>query len=394
MYLTYGITPYLLSGPGSASSIVTDYPTSNKQLVPKSNNGGSTPTPGDILAMSYGHTAIVSMVSIDQNGSGKITVLEQNGSEDSTGTRDITVANRIVGDSVSAWLHDPLGGRYPANLFQIENAGSGWVPYNLTPMLGDQQIVNKPGVVWEPSSSPYVYAADKLGALRKFTPCSGGWCNTKLTGDGGFSGGMVATPTPNNHTLFAPSADGALLQIETAGSGIAIYNISSMLGNIKIMGAPGVIWNNGFNVFAVDTNGALKQFAPCPTGGWCQYTLSPDGWYKGGVSAFMNGSAIEIVARSTGNHLYQIEKASPSWTTFDITNAANVVTITGTPGAYWANGMLNAYAADWDGTMRQFTLCPSLTSWCSYSLTGDHAMGDGATALLRNGVPELFSASY
>lgn len=338
------------------------------------------------------HVAYVEHVSQDKE---TITISEDNAPiYNSFRWRTITK----TGDWPDKFLHitdDPLGGRYPANLFQIENAGSGWIPYNhLTPYIGDQQIVNKPGVVWEPSSSPYVYAADKFGALRRFTSCSGGWCNTKLTLDGGFSGGMVATPTPNNHTLFAPSADGALLQVETAGSGVAIYNISSVLGNIKVVGAPGVIWNNGFNVFAVDTNGALKQFAPCPTGGWCQYTLSPNNTYKGGVSAFMNGPNIEIVARSTGNHLYQIEKASPSWTTFDITNAASAVTITGTPGAYWANGMLNAYAADWDGTMRQFTLCPNLTSWCSYSLTGNHAMGDGVTALLRNGVPELFSASY
>jgi hypothetical protein len=106
---------------------------------------------------------------------------------------------------------------------------------------------------------------------------------------------------------------------------------------------------------------------------------------------------VVLVALSTWsyNSTKQTTKTNTApTTTFDITNAASVVTITGTPGAYWANGTLNAYAADWDGTMRQFTLCPNLTSWCSYSLTGNHATGDGMTALLRNGVPELFSASY
>lgn len=110
MYLVYQISPYTLAS-GYAKNIVSSY--SGSRLDKKSNNGSELPTPGDILAMNgtesniYGHTAIVTDVSVNSSGTGTIKILEQNGVANSNGSRSISVTGKVVGDNVIGWLHDP-----------------------------------------------------------------------------------------------------------------------------------------------------------------------------------------------------------------------------------------------------------------------------------------------
>jgi hypothetical protein len=70
------------------------------------------PSPGDILSFAgstnhpvYGHTAVVTAVSVDANGNGTVTYMQQNAS--SNGWGSVTVSGKTLGDSISGWLHQP-----------------------------------------------------------------------------------------------------------------------------------------------------------------------------------------------------------------------------------------------------------------------------------------------
>lgn len=75
MYLAYGVAPYQANG----KDVVWSY--SGTRLTKVSNNGTSLPTPGDILSHDYGnpfgHTSVVSAVSVNSSGTGTVTIMEQ-----------------------------------------------------------------------------------------------------------------------------------------------------------------------------------------------------------------------------------------------------------------------------------------------------------------------------
>jgi hypothetical protein len=109
LYQQWGIAPWA----GSANTI-KDAPPSSMVFYP--NNGTHGMVPGDILTedgstpSSSGHAVIITAVSLDGNGSGTITILEQNSS--SGGSRSLSVVNGILlpdewtwGSPVQGWLH-------------------------------------------------------------------------------------------------------------------------------------------------------------------------------------------------------------------------------------------------------------------------------------------------
>ena len=127
MYLVFGIAPYSANG----DTVVSNY--NGNVLTQVSNNGTSLPSPGDILSWvgtnenPDGHTAIVTAVNV-ANGSGTITILQQNASADGWGTvsvSDNVLTTQIFGGSVTGWLHNP-------------NAGSG--------LLGEHPLIAEQGV--------------------------------------------------------------------------------------------------------------------------------------------------------------------------------------------------------------------------------------------------------
>ena len=85
MYLVFGIAPYSANG----DTVVSNYNGNVLTQVP--NNGTSLPSPGDILSWAGtdenpdGHTAIVTAENV-ANGSGTITIMQQNASADGRGT--------------------------------------------------------------------------------------------------------------------------------------------------------------------------------------------------------------------------------------------------------------------------------------------------------------------
>ena len=116
MYLVFGIAPYSANG----DTVVSDY--NGNVLTQVSNTGTSLPSPGDILSWAGtnenpdGHTAIVTAVNV-ANGSGTITIMQQNASADGWGTVSVSedvLTTQIFGGSVTGWLHNPNAGSVSA----------------------------------------------------------------------------------------------------------------------------------------------------------------------------------------------------------------------------------------------------------------------------------------
>ena len=110
MYLAYGIAPY--NSPGGRD-VVANY--TGNALIKVNNSGASLPTPGDILSFAastnhpkLGHTAVVTSVSVNANGSGSVATMEQNASAKGSGS--VVVSAKKLGDGVTGWLHNPNSG--------------------------------------------------------------------------------------------------------------------------------------------------------------------------------------------------------------------------------------------------------------------------------------------
>lgn len=288
------------------------------------------------------------------------------------------------------------GTSQPGNLLQIENPGNGWSAYNLSAIAGNMQIKGKPAALWT-AGGPNVFAADSNGALRQFTLCPNGssWCTYKITGDNALAGGVEVIQNPaGNIEVFGPSTDGSLLQIEFAGGGWSVYNLTSAAGGIRIKGAPGAYWDaGGPNILTTDSNGALRQFTLCPTGGWCSYQITANNVFAGGVNMVKTATAIEAFATSTGNHLYQIENTGASWAVYDVTNFAGGVEVKGEPGILWGTGGPNVFISDTTGRLRQFNLCATGGGWCTYPITGPNALAGGVDVLHNGSAIEIFAVS-
>lgn len=148
MYLVYGIAPY--DAPGG-KDVVGNY--SGTALTPVNNDGTSAnpklPSPGDIISVGaapinpttgkspnpYGHTAVVTNVSVDASGNGTLTDMQQNATSNGVGTLTIgggKITGTVLGGSVTGWLHNPSASPPPPPP----------VPTNITALIDDG------GAVW------------------------------------------------------------------------------------------------------------------------------------------------------------------------------------------------------------------------------------------------------
>jgi hypothetical protein len=111
MYLAYGILPYS----GNGKDVVWNYTpksTDKVQLIKISNDTKNKfPQAGDVLSYgttsTYGHTSVVTGSSVDSNGNGTVSVIQQNVSSPSNGIGTLTVTNWHVASNmiVTGWLH-------------------------------------------------------------------------------------------------------------------------------------------------------------------------------------------------------------------------------------------------------------------------------------------------
>lgn len=117
MYLAWHVNPY----PANGWDVVVDYasykatynPNGPRLIVVDNGTIGAVPQPGDVISVApsqqnpYGHTAVVTANSVDAQGSGTITVIQQNGGPGNDGWASYPVTDWVVGDGVSGWLHNP-----------------------------------------------------------------------------------------------------------------------------------------------------------------------------------------------------------------------------------------------------------------------------------------------
>jgi CHAP domain len=104
MFLAYGVVPYN----GNGDQVVDNYrPEYGGNLAKVSNNGsGQLPSPGDVLSFVSVHTAIVTGVTVDDQGNGTVEILEQNAPGDGRATLAVT-KGKIA--RVKNWLHHRTG---------------------------------------------------------------------------------------------------------------------------------------------------------------------------------------------------------------------------------------------------------------------------------------------
>ena len=143
LYQEWGIAPWA----GNANQIKNDYPTSSMIFY---TNGTHSIVPGDILTEngsaqnSNGHTAVITAVNLDGNGTGTISILEQNSSP--SGSRSLNVTNwtvgpdaYIYGQTIQGWLHalanQSGGGGNPPSAFGKSAPANGAKAQSLSPTL-------------------------------------------------------------------------------------------------------------------------------------------------------------------------------------------------------------------------------------------------------------------
>ena len=107
MYLDWGTPPY----PGNGKDMVSNFAVYNSSSIIKEvyNSPGCclVPEPGDVLSYcstcSAGHTSVVLSTSVDGNGNGSITVMEENGTHN--GLETLTVSNYEVLNTSAGWVY-------------------------------------------------------------------------------------------------------------------------------------------------------------------------------------------------------------------------------------------------------------------------------------------------
>jgi hypothetical protein len=237
MYLVYGVVPY--SAPGG-KDVVNNYP--GTYLSKVTNNGVSVPSPGDILSMDYGgtsfgHTAVVTAVSVNGSGTGTVTTMQQNVASNN-GWGSISVTNKVLAGSVTGWLHAPgtltptdgatLGVASHANgeqdVFWKGSNGNlyeafysaGWHgPYN----LGMGPLGSPPTVAVVPSTgAQYVFWKGGDGYLYQTYWNGSAWVGPTNLGFGSLGSQPAATAWGSQIDVFWKGGDNNLYEVVKTGS--------------------------------------------------------------------------------------------------------------------------------------------------------------------------------
>lgn len=115
MYLAYGQKPY----PANGSQVVANYATygNGRLKIIRNGTANEAPAPGDVISFdspdpqNVGHTAIVTLSTVDASGSGSITILQQNAWGNTSPTQTLAVKGWTVSGvaakyPATGWLHD------------------------------------------------------------------------------------------------------------------------------------------------------------------------------------------------------------------------------------------------------------------------------------------------
>jgi hypothetical protein len=174
LYLAYGTPPYL----GHGKDVVNNYPEDNLDKV-ENGTPYKAPEPGDVISYggpntAYGHTSLVTESTVDSEGTGEITIIEQNATAD--GIRTHTVDNWWVWSSYEAvnWLQEYSGPALRADF------NRDWTTDIAVyrPSNGNWYIQGREYVSWGRTGDlpvPGDYDRDGLADIAVYRPSNGKW---------------------------------------------------------------------------------------------------------------------------------------------------------------------------------------------------------------------------
>ena len=389
MYLMYGIAPYYLSN--NAASIVSDY--HGTLLAQKTNNGSELPAPGDVLAMSSPHTAIVTALSVNTSGTGTITIMEQNSGWNTTGSRTITVTNKVVGDNVTGWLHG--GGR----LTQMNNDGSGWNTWDVS---SGYKAKGTPLVMWG-SGILDIYALNANGGLDQYhqNTATGVWTVYNVLTGTSFARGVTGVLSGTTLNLFVSDTSGYLHHIQKPSSGSWVDYTLSNGGNAgnNIYGDPAVLWTSGsVSVFGVNQSGNLLQYyVPQGQTNWVVYNvLQPASPWTGGVAVFQLGSGTYLHGTNANHRFMEAGATNGNWIMSDISQAAGSSTdVADTPGTMLGINTIDVFPRGNDGSLQQFHLNLITGVWTQYLNVrpSSTSLSNGTSVSMWSNTTEVFSVA-
>ena len=395
MYLGYNISPYGANG----NQVVSAYSGSTLQKESSNNNTiNSNLSAGDILSWnngsSAGHTSLVSSVSLDSNGNGTITTIEQNASANGTFTYPVSnwVLNTEGYGSLLGWLHVPGGttsnpdndasskyvGQNQDGTLEVfalgsngniwhnyqTSAGAGWVGWG--ELQSGQQFQGNP-----------VVAKNQNGALEVFALGSNGniWHNYQTSAGAGWVGwgelqsGRQFQGDPD----VVLNADGRL-EVFARGSDNNIWHDYQTSAGAGWVGW-GVIQSNeqfqGHPTVGINTDGRLEVFARGSDNNiWHNYQTSAGaGWVGWGViqsneqfqdSPIAGKNAdgrLEVFARGTDNNIWHNYQSNGAWSSWSAV----------VPGYQFNSNVAVGYNAD--GRMEIFARSTDNTVWHTYQVT-------------------------
>jgi hypothetical protein len=303
-----------------------------------SNNGGSLPTPGDIISVAAapvdphtgvspnpsGHTAVVTGYNYSGSTIISIEVMQQNATSNGWGSLAVSgnmVTGTVLGGSVTGWLHNPNGGSTPhpqheastllgstTQLFYYNAANgdlrhawcdsSGWHFENLD---GDSasdagssysaNVGQTVSTVAYESTLQVFYTAGN-GDLRHAWSNSTGWHFENLDGDSGSVAGSGYAPNDGgsissivyggNLYVFYTIGNGDLRMAKDTSSGWSFSNLDGDVGSIA--GTAGASGSNvGTAVTSVVDGSALEVFYNVGSNGDLRHA-----WYNGTSWNFEN----------------------------------------------------------------------------------------------------------
>jgi hypothetical protein len=276
----------------------------------------------------------VTGVSVNGSGTGTVTYMEQNASANGWGS--VSATNKVLGDNISGWLHDPNGGststtpnvgiRIGSELYEKRALGDGWSDEG-SGSNGYWKVAGDRFAKWDGNSGLWV----------KDGP-AGSWYNVSGTDTAEWSISSNLVAVRIGSTLYAKAALGDGWSNEGSASN----------GYWKIAGNRLAKWDGNSGLWVKDG----------PAGSWYNVV---------GTSAQEWSISSNLVAYRNGSNLYAKTGLGDGWTTVSTSVSAGYWKIAGSRIARW-DGNAGLYVRDGIGTT--WTLV-SDTSTAEWSISSD-----------------------
>jgi hypothetical protein len=315
MYQVYGIAPYSANG----YQVVSGY--GGTTLTKVTNDGTSVPSPGDILAFNIstnhpgvGHTAVVTAVSVDASGNGTVTYMQQNASANGSGS--VAVTGKMLGDNISAWLHNPNGssGNGYRSAFNANSGAGTLFTFDYTGSITTNTTQGMAS-----GTSPAVAALSSGGYEEAFQGTNGHLWVYYSAGNGGDTGqGMASGTSP---AIAANSSGGFRVAFQANNGRLYYYDSSTGAADT----GQGMASGTNPAIAAISTGGYEMAFQ-ANTG--YLYVNNPGGGGGNTYQGVVPGTSPAIAANSSGGYRVAFEANSSGYKLFTYDSSAGAANTT------------------------------------------------------------------